>query len=212
MKRMWRLAATALAIGLLASPGLAAQDKWVRGPVTAMSADTVTVTVKGAAMVFKVETSTQLIARGAGTAAREAEAAGKAGPRLGDFVKVGQHVEVRFRDEGAAKIATELRPIASEDEAMSQASGSSALGTVVVVSADSLTITDAGKEWKFAITPKTKVIGRGAGTKTRAMAESGKPATLTEFIGVKDRVLVYFIEAGGAMQASEIRVTQKAIK
>lgn len=212
MKRTWAMAAAALAVLVAANPGFAGQTKWVRGPVTAMTADTITVTVKGTAMVFTVETATQLIARGAGTAARQAEAAGKPGPRLGDFVKPGQHVEVRFEETGAARRATEIRPIEAEDEARSDDSGASALGTVVAVSPESLVVSDGGKEWRFAVTSKTRVLGRGAGTKSRAMAESGTPVKLTAFVGPNDRVLVYYTEAAGTRQANEIRITQKAAK
>ena len=48
MKHVCKLAVVALVAGLAAVPASAAPTKWVRGPVTAISADTITVTVKGA--------------------------------------------------------------------------------------------------------------------------------------------------------------------
>jgi hypothetical protein len=215
MKGAWMLMVVALTAALLAAPVQAAQTKWVRGPVTAMGADTLTVTVKGVEHVFKVEPSTKLIARGAGTAAREAAEKGKAGPRLGDFVKVGQNVEVTYKEEGGAKVATEVRPVATAAEAASEehiASGSSLGGTVVAVAADSITVKGDGKEMKFAVTPKTKVTGTGASTKTRELKAANKPTVLPEFVKANDQVIVYYTEEGGTATASGVRVMQKALK
>jgi hypothetical protein len=102
------VAVLALVAALVAAPALAAPTKWVRGPVTAMTGDSITVTVKGEASTYKVETKTLLTARGAGTADRD-----KGGVKLADFLKVGQYVEVRYTEAGGVKVATEVRPAPS---------------------------------------------------------------------------------------------------
>ncbi len=212
MRRVWMLTVVVLAAALLAAPALA-QTKWVRGPVTAMGADTITVTVKGAEHVFKVEPATQLIATGAGTAAKAAAEKGKPGPKLADFVKVGQHVEVHYKDVAGTKIATEVRPVAAsgEAEAAEPAAGSSVSGSIVSVTVDTLVVKAGEKEMKFAVNPKTKVTGTGASTKTKELKEAGKPTVITEFLKPNDRVVVTY-EEGATPTATSVRVTQKALK
>ncbi len=123
MNRVSMVAVVALVAALMAAPASAAPTKWVRGPVTAMTANTITVTVKGAESTFKVETTTQLIARGAGTASRE-----KVGLKLASFVKVGSYIEVRYTEAGGAKVATEIRPLASRRGRRVQGEGSNGRG------------------------------------------------------------------------------------
>jgi len=211
MKHVCKLAVVALVAGLAAVPASAAPTKWVRGPVTAISADTITVTVKGAESTFKVEKTTLLIARGAGTAQRTGQ-----GPKLGDFLKVGQFVEVRYTEAGGAKVATEVRPLATEEEGASKeaqvAAGTSARGPVVSVAADSIVINADGADVKFTVTAKTKVLGTGIGTKMRELTAAGKPTPITAFIGIKDEELVYYAEGGAAPEASSVRVVQKVAK
>jgi len=210
MKRVLMLGVLALVAALVAAP-VSAANKWVRGPVTAMTADTITVTVKGAESTFKVEASTQLIAHGAGTATKE-----KGGVKLGDFVKVGTYVEVRYNEAGGAKVATEVRPLANEEEGASKekeatAAGTSAHGPVVSIAQDSVVIKADGAEVKFAVTPKTKVLGTGVGTKARELTAAGKPTPITAFIGVSDQVVVY-TDAAAPTTASSIRLVQKLSK
>jgi hypothetical protein len=212
MKRVCMVAVVALVAALVAAPASAAPTKWVRGPVTAMTGNTITVSVKGAESTFKVETTTQLIARGAGTASRE-----PLGLKLSEFVKVGQFIEVRYTEAGGAKVATEIRPLAAEEESASKekdatvAGNTSAHGTVVSVTADAVVVNADGTDVKFAVTPKTVVLGPGMGTKTRELQAAGKPAVVSAFIGPKDQVVVYYTE-GAAKAATSIRVIQKFAK
>jgi hypothetical protein len=211
MTHVRKLAVVALVAGLAAVPASAAPTKWVRGAVTAVAADTITVTVKGAESTYKVEKSTVLIARGAGTAQQTGQ-----GPKLGDFVKVGQFVEVRYTETGGSKVATEIRPLASEEEGASKeasvSTGTSAHGPVVSVAADSIVINADGAEVKFAVTSKTKVLGTGIGTKMKELTAAGKPTPITAFIGPKDQVVVYYAEGGAAPEATSVRVLQKVAR
>jgi len=212
MKRVSMVAVLALVAAVMAAPVSAAPTKWVRGPVTALTGDSITVTVKGAESTFKIETTTRLIARGAGSATRE-----KGGVKFADFVKVGQYVEVRYTEAGGVKAATEIRLLAAEEESASKekdatvSGNASAQGTVVSVAVDSIVITVDGADVKFAVTPKTVVTGTGMGTKTRELQAAGKAAVITEFIGAKDQVVVYYTE-GATPTAFNIRVAQKAAK
>jgi len=211
MKRVLMLGVLALVAALVAAP-VSAATKWVRGPVTAMTADTVTVTVKGAESTFKVEASTQLIARGASTAVRE-----KGAVKLADFVKVGLYVEVRYNETGGAKVATEIRPLATEEEGASKekdaavSTGSSAHGPVVSIAADSIVIKADGADVKFAVTSTTKVLGPGMSTKSRELAAAGKPSVITAYLAPKDQVVVYYTE-GATPVATSIRIVQKIAK
>lgn len=214
MRRVWMLTVVVLAAALLAAPAFA--DQWVRGPVKAIGPDTITVTVKGADHVFKVEKTTLLIAKGGSTAMREAEK-GKPAPKLADFVKVGDHVEVHYKAAGADKVATQVRPVATTGEAASEeqepppaGAGSSASGAVVAVANDSVTVKVDGKDTKFAVTPKTKITGVGMSTKTRELKAANKPAVLPEFVKANDWVTVYY--SGEPPTATGVRVINKALK
>lgn len=219
MRRAWLLFVVVLAAAVVASPALS-QTKWVRGPVTAIGADSITVTVKGEATTFMVEPATKLIARGAGTAQRAAEKQGKPGMKLADFVKVGTNVEVHFKDAAGTKTATEIRPVMSGEEASAPeekepaapASGSSVTGSVVSVANESVVVKADGKDMTFAVTPKTRVVGRGIGTKARELASAKKPAVVTEFLKVSDIVMVYFTEGGATPTATNIRLVERIAK
>ncbi len=212
MKRVSMVAVVALVAALMAGPASAAPTKWVRGPVTAMTGSTITVSVKGAESTFKVETTTQLIARGAGTASRE-----PLGLKLAGFVKVGQFVEVRYTEAGGAKVATEVRPLAAEEESASKekdatvAGNTSAHGAVVSVAGDSIVVNADGADVTFTVTPKTVVLGTGMGTKERELKAAGKPTPISAFIGPKDQVVVYYTE-GATRVATSIRLIRKVAK
>ena len=61
----------------------------------------------------------------------------------------------------------------------------------------------------FTIDSKTKVVGRGAGTKSAA---AGGKVAITDLIAAGDKVSVSFHDMGGTLHASEVRVTAKATK
>jgi hypothetical protein len=211
MTQTWKVGVVALAAVFVLTAGLSAQDKWVRGEVTAMGADTLTVKVMDRSFAFKVEKATRLVARGAGTASREAQEAGKSGPALGDFVKVGQRVEVQYKETGGTMVATEIRPVAGGEGMSPDTSGASYRGTVSMVEAASIAVKGVnGQEWKFAIDAKISVIGTGVGTKARAMRDAGKPLAVPELVAAGDTVIVYYAESAGSKLAKEIRVLQRA--
>ena len=91
----------------------------------------------------------------------------------------------------------------------------SANGKVTAVADDSLTVSAKGKDWKFDVDKDTKVIAKGAGTKTMEKKEAGMAGPkLSEVVHEGDMVAVkYHDMGGGKMHAAEVRVrTQAPIK
>jgi hypothetical protein len=71
------------------------------------------------------------------------------------------------------------------------------------VSATSVTVDANGKDMTFTVDPKTKVVGKGIGTKSAAQA--GKPR-ITDLLKEGDHVTVTYHDMGGTMHASRIEV------
>jgi hypothetical protein len=85
-----------------------------------------------------------------------------------------------------------------------------AAGTVKSVSASALTVTDkGGKDWMFTVDDKTKVVAKGAGTKS---AKAGGKISITDVVGNGDQVSVTYHDMGGSMHAASVRVTTAAMK
>ena len=213
MRHVVAVALFALVASLVFAPVASAQRNWVRGTVVSAVGDTVVVTVTGKDMTFKVDKTTELMARGAGTAQRKAEQQGAEGVKLTDFVKPGVGVEVQYKDVGGVMWATEIHSgLSVPKEAKSEeVTGGSARGTITAVAGDSFTVKGT-QEWKFAVDAKTFVTGVGMSTLTRKIKEQGKAPTIPDLLGPNDEVVVYFKEAGGVMRASEVRVMKKAAK
>jgi hypothetical protein len=209
-----------LALGTLAAAGwpaaqlLAQETRTARGTVTAIAADLVTVKVADQEMKFAVDGKTTVEATGAGTKAKQAQAAGQAGAKLTDVIKVGQPVTVSYQDMGGSLKASRIRAVASAG-----ASGGgvatetkTSMGTVKSIAATSMTIegssgSGATFSQSFTIDGTTKVIGRGAGT---AAAAAGGKTAVTDLVGNGDKVSVSYHAMGNMLHAAEIRVTSKA--
>ena len=185
-----------------------AQELKSRGSVVAMAADSITVKVGATDMKFSVDDKTSVQAPGGGTKTRAAQAAGKAGPKLSEILKVGDAVEVTYTDAGG-RHASSIRKVSSPGSGGVPAKNSA--GTVTAVSASSLTIegsSGGGAKFTqtFAIDANTHVVARGAST---SLAGGGP---VTNAVGKGDHVNVSFDEAGGTLRATEVRVTAKAAK
>jgi hypothetical protein len=209
MKRMVLAFAILAVIGTL-SPAQAQDTKMARGTVSAIAADVVTVKTSSAEMKFTVDTKTVVEARGAGTASRAAQAAGQAGPKLTDVVKVGEGVEVSYHDMGGGKLhAAHIRAISASAAAEPVKAGEKiSAGTVKTIAGNSLTITGSSGggatfTQTFVIDATTKVIGRGIGTATAA---TGGRGAVTDLVKTGESVSVSYMERGSTLHASEIRV------
>ncbi len=220
--RRTRVTTSLAALALLAwlTPQALAQDtKSARGTISAIAANSITVKSAGKDMVFTVDAATDVVVRGGTTASRAAASAGKPGPKLAELVKVGDGVDVRYREKGGTMLATELRVIdaaaANRPAAPAADPGAgSSNGTVQTISGKSLTIagtTGGGGKFTQTLTidGDTKVIAVGAGT---ASAARGGKVPVTEIVAPGDHVSVKYHSMGTTLHASEIRVTEKAKK
>jgi hypothetical protein len=212
MRRMCIAFAAGILAGVFSPPtnAFAQATKTARGTVTAIAADAVTVKVADHDMKFAVDAKTTVEAVGAGTKAKRAQTAGMPGPKLTDVVKVGQPVEVSYRDMNGTLQAARIRAVSSV--AGGPETARSSTGTVQSVSPTSLTINGSGGAGAkftqtFVISPETKVIGKGAGT---AAAAQGGKVVVTDIVASGDRVSVSFRPVGDALHASQIRVVTKA--
>ena len=187
----------------------AQETKSARGTVIAVGGDSITVKVAERELKFSVDPKTVLTASGAGTADRRADAAGKPGPRIADFVKAGDAVEVSYQETGSTMRASNIRRVVSAGSQSMPAERSE--GRVDSITGSTLAISgSAGSgsfKQSFAVDANTKVIAVGAST-----AATGGKVVLTDFVGVGDQVTVSYTKAGSGLHADEVRVRSKAPK
>ena len=199
-------------IGISVVASAAAQDGKTSGTVSALTGDTMTIKAADGEKKFVVDAKTVLVASGAGTADRRAEAAGKPGPRLSDFVKTGDNVEVTYREVSGTMHATNIRRVASLGGGGSGSGGAeTSNGTVDAITATTLAISGSGgggSKFKqtFTIDGTTRVMAAGAGT---AAARQGGKVPITDFVGVGDQVMVTYNKKGTTLHAEEVRVRAK---
>jgi hypothetical protein len=209
MRRFWLAVPLAvLVLGGFVSQAQAQDSQKSRGTVTAMAGDSITVKVGAADVKFTIDQKTHVEAPGGGTKTRQAAAAGAAGPKLSEILKVGDAVEVSYHDAGG-RHADLIRKVSSPGSG--GVPGHESSGTVTAVSATSLSISGSSGgggtfTQTFTIDDKTKVTARGA---THATATTGGRATFTSLVGKGDHVNVSFEDASGTLRASEVRVTAK---
>jgi hypothetical protein len=201
--------------GGLASQAAAQGTKSARGTVTAIGGDSITVKAAERELKFTVDPKTVLTASGAGTAERKAEAAGKPGPRLADFVKTGDAVEVTYQETGSTMRASSIRRVTDAGSGGGSKSGDpseSATGKVDSLSGTTLVISGStgGGTFKqsFTVDATTKVIAEGA---TTASDAAGK-VHIADLVGVGDQVTVSYRKAGSGLHADQVRVRVKAPK
>ena len=213
------LVALALALALAfvsssASSVFAQADtaKTPRGIVTALGVDNEIVNVGTVDMTFAVDSKTAVIAAGAGTKERAAQAAGAAGAKLADVIKIGQPVSVSYHDMGGKLHAASITAVPSvgADPATAAAAGTkSSSGTVDAITATSITINgSSGSGAKFTqtfvIAPDTKVTEKGASTATK-----GAKVAITDLVAKGDKVTVSYEAKGTTLHASNVIVTAK---
>jgi hypothetical protein len=79
-------------------------------------------------------------------------------------------------------------------------------GEVKSLSASSIVLTVDDKDWTFIVDKDTNVVAKGA-SHTARKAEGAKETTMiTDFIVVKQTVVVDYLEKDGKLTAKEIRV------
>lgn len=110
----------------------------------------------------------------------------------------------RFRILAAALVALSFLALSAD----SVAAKSKLLANTVVKAATptELTVTADGKDTTFTVDAKTKVIGKGIGTK--AAAKGGK-ASINDLLSAGDKVSVTYDDAGTPMRASKVELLAK---
>lgn len=205
-------------VGWLPTTAIAQDTKNARGSITAMTGDGITVKAGDQELKFTVDAKTVLVAEGAGTAAQKAAAAGKPGPKLAEFVKVGDAVEVSYHDVGGTLHAARIRRVVSAGPGGGTTSDQRTEnqdGRVDAVSGSSLTISGSasgGVKFTqiFTIDRDTKVVAVGAGTAAAKAEAKGAKMTITDLVAVGDQVTVSYHKVGNSMHASQVRVRSKA--
>ena len=207
MSRFIAVLGCALLLG--SSSLLAQQARTATGTITSVAADSVTVNVAGKDMTFAVDAKTRVIAPGAGSKTRQAEAQGKGGLPITDFLKTGETVEVQYQEEGMRATRIRMRGVLPAPKAQTPPKSQTASGIVAAVSGNSLTVKGGSGEWTFTVDDKTTVSGSGLGTAQRKlMGEGGKP-TLSEFVREGDTVSVTYREVDNTKHAAVIRITRR---
>jgi hypothetical protein len=205
MKRVLVFAIAAL----LVLPLMAgAQEKWVRGEVTAVTGSSFTIKAADGSMTFAIDASTDIIAPGGATATREARKWGKEGTTLDKILKAGDTVEVHYNEAGGKMTATEIRGgiSAAPTSPAEPKKGASARGTITAVTDNSITVKGKDAEWTFSIDAKTSIVGSGVGTASRELKAKGTPVTASALLKAKDEVSVRFTDK----HADEIRLLYSA--
>jgi uncharacterized protein DUF5666 len=215
MKRF--IAMLACAVLVTAVPALA-QTKTVKGKITTVGANTITVSVAGKDMTFNVDTKTNVVARGASTKTRQAQAAGKTGPGVADVLKAGESVEVAYHENEmhadtvrviAAIADAPPPPPPAPAKADVKEKAMTATGVVSAVTGNSLTVKEKTGDATFTVDNKTVVSGTGLGTAGRKLQEAGGKPTLGEFVKEGDTVAVTYMDEGGAKKAEKVRIVKK---
>jgi hypothetical protein len=78
--------------------------------------------------------------------------------------------------------------------------------TVKAVTASALTVTAGSKDMTFSVDAKTKVIGKGIGTKAD---KKGGKAAITDLVTVGDIVSVTYDDSGSTPRATRVQVAAK---
>jgi hypothetical protein len=217
MKRLIVMLGCAVLLAAAPPAAMAQATKTVKGSVTAVGADSITVKVGEKDMTFAVDGKTEVVAPGGSTKTREAKAAGKPGPMLTDVVKAGQAVEVTYHEQGmhaamvrriaavppAATAGTAPAPKAPAPKAQTTT------GVVSAVSGTSLTVKGKSGDETFTVDNKTTVSGTGLGTAARKMSEAGAKPTITDLVHDGDNVSVTYHDMDGTKHASVVRIVRK---
>jgi hypothetical protein len=210
MKRLLYSSLSALVVVLLLQgPATAQETRSAEGTITAVGPASITVKVNDKEMTFNVDAKTEITTPGGSTKTRAAEAEGKPGLKLADYLKVGQGVEVRYHEQGMHAASIRTLPSPPKTGSVSGPPPQTANGVVSAVTSNSVTIKASGGEMTFMLDEKTSVIGTGAGTTSREKKEAGQKPVITDFVAAGDTVAITYRESGGKMLASEVRVRSK---
>jgi hypothetical protein len=81
-------------------------------------------------------------------------------------------------------------------------------GVVKSLTSTALTVSANGKDTTFSVDAKTRIIGKGIGTKADMKGKGGK-AAITDLLAVGDRVNVVYQGTGATARATRVELTSK---
>lgn len=210
MKKLLFIVGCALLVVSVPQRVVAQETKTAKGTVSAITPTSLSIKVQDQVMTFTVDEKTDVVARGASTQTRAAQAEGRKGPALTELLKVGQGVEVRYHEQGmhAASIRLLSGPVEGAVE-KEEPGRKTVNGTVAAVTNASMSVKTSAGEMAFVIDQKTDVVGKGLGTAAQKKKEAGETAVITDFVAVGDSVRVVYHEMGDTKHAAEVHVTRK---
>ena len=100
---------TAIVVAVLATVAHAQSTQMARGTISAITGDTVTVATADRPMTFTVDAKTVVTQRGLARRRGRLRRRAKPGPKLSELLKVGEPVEVSYRDMGGKLQAASIR-------------------------------------------------------------------------------------------------------
>lgn len=204
VKRLVALAIGVTTVVILGSSKLSAQGKEAQGTVTAISNSSITIASGAKPMTFVIDKATKLENKAAARKTRDARASDTPGIQITDYIKVGNPVLVRYDEANGANHAMYVRAVSSPgDAAEPHDSAKVANGTVKAVTPSQVTLASDGKDMTFAINRDTDVLARGATKTTKA---AGGTTTIADFVHNGDDVSITYVDKGGTMTASQVRV------
>jgi len=191
-------------VGVLGAAALVnAQDNEARGSVTAVSDSSLTISSGARNMTFSVDRNTKLEVKAAARQSRQVGTGNTQGVTMTQYLKVGDPVLVHYKDAAGRLTALSVRPVSTAGDGSAADPAKVANGTVKTVSLSQVTLASQGKDITFAINKDTDVLARGASKTTKA---AGGKTTIADFVHSGDEVSISYLEQGGTMTASEIRV------
>jgi hypothetical protein len=204
VKRLVTVALGVMTVVILGSSKLDAQGKEAQGTVTAISGSSISIASGAKSMTFVIDKATKLENKAAARKTRDARTSDTPGVQITDYIKVGNPVLVRYEEANGANHAMFVRAVSSSgDGAEPHDSAKVANGTVKAVTLSQVTLASDGKDMTFAINRDTDVLARGASKTTKA---AGGTTTIADFVHNGDDVSITYVDKGGTMTASQVRV------
>lgn len=85
-----------------------------------------------------------------------------------------------------------------------------AAGRVMALTANSITVRPGAVTFEFAVDQSTKVIGKGVGTKLKAIKAQNQTPQITDLVDVNDIVSVDYRDMGqGKLHATQVKIRMK---
>jgi len=202
--------AVALMVGTATAS--AQPTKNVKGTLTAVSGNSITVKGPDGDVTLAIDRQTKVVTPGGSTATKAAKTEGKEGPGVTEILKTGQAVDVDYHEQGmhAAAIRTMAKVPAPAAPAAPAPKAQTVSGVVSAVTGTSLTVKGT-EEWTFTADAKTTVQGTGVGTASKKLVDEGKKPTLLELVHEGDTVSVTFHDMDGTKHAAVVRITRKKV-